>query len=104
MARELRKKKMGWIAIDAICTCSPRLSYDIVCHGYDLKSRTQFHYGKQQKKRYQRVDPSLLFGIQSFPSDLMPAIFHLLEIGIRQAVLLERARQTEKFFGVVKRA
>ena len=24
--------------------------YDIVCHGIDLKVRTQFHYGKRQKK------------------------------------------------------
>jgi hypothetical protein len=46
---------------------------DISCHGIDLSPRTQFHYGKRQKKRDPLVDPSLSCGIESLVGPL-PAI------------------------------
>jgi hypothetical protein len=85
------------IAIDAICMRSRERSYDIVCHGIDLKARTQFHYGKLQKKRDHCVDPSLLFGIQSLASDLRRR-----SPGDRQAVSPSESRQVETFAELIR--
>jgi hypothetical protein len=45
-------------AISARCT-------DIVCHGYDLSARHQFHNGKRQKKDDRWIDRDLFSGIES---------------------------------------